>query len=157
MQKIVILVTLSLYFLSNQCIETTNSIKNAAQTIAIQTHNAPQAIGPYSQAIKVINGQEVLFISGQLPIIPETGELISEPTEATKQCMYNIDAILKEAGMDFSHVVETTILLANIADFPAVNNAYASFLKEPYPARVTFQVGALPKNASVEIKMTAIR
>jgi 2-iminobutanoate/2-iminopropanoate deaminase len=128
-----------------------------AHITPIHTHNAPQALGPYSQAIKVTGAHETLFISGQLPIVPETGELISEPAAATEQCMKNLAAILAAADMNFSNVVETTILLKNIADFAVVNEMYASFLQEPYPARITFQAGALPKDASVEIKMTAVK
>jgi len=135
----------------------TKETKNMAHITAIQVKNSPKALGPYSQAIKVTQAQEMLFISGQLPIVPKTGELVTEPTEATKQCMQNLAAILNEAGMDFSNVVETIILLKDIADFPVVNTAYASFLSEPYPARATFQAGALPKDAVVEIKMTAVK
>ncbi|MCL4380100.1 Rid family detoxifying hydrolase [Candidatus Dependentiae bacterium] len=128
-----------------------------ADIIPVHVDNAPKAIGPYSQAINVSNVQEMLFISGQLPIIPETGEMIADPAAATKQCMKNLAAILQGAGMHFSNVVETIILLKNIADFPVVNAAYASFLQEPYPVRATFQAGALPNDAVIEIKMTAVR
>lgn len=139
----------------NLCAETKEAAM--AQLRAVQVKNAPKALGPYSQAIKTTDTKGILFISGQLPIVPETGVLVTEPAEATRQCMRNLAAILQEAGMDFSNVVETIILLKNMADFSCVNEAYASFLQEPYPARMTFQAGALPKDAVVEIKMTAVR
>jgi len=128
-----------------------------AHITAVKAKNSPKALGPYSQAIKVSHAQEMLFISGQIPIVPETGILVTDPAEATRQCMRNLAAILEEAGMDFSNVVETIILLKNIADFAIVNEAYAAFLQEPYPARATFQAGALPKDAVIEIKMTAVK
>lgn len=133
------------------------AIKAQAQIIALQTENAPQAIGPYSQAIKVVGVREAIFTSGQLPINPQTGELIQEPAEATRQCMKNLAAILTEGGMDFSNVIDTIILLRDINDFAAVNGAYAEFLEQPYPARATFQVAVLPKNAVIEIKMIAVK
>lgn len=128
-----------------------------AHITPIETQNAPQAFGPYSQALKVTQQQEMLFISGQLPLVPATGELISDVAQATAQCMHNLAAILEAADMNFGNVVDTTILLKNIADFAVVNGVYASFLHEPYPARVTFQAGALPKDAVVEIKMIAVK
>ena len=127
-----------------------------AHITPIQTAKAPQALGPYSQAIKVTQPQEMLFISGQLPLVPETGELVTDVAQATAQCMRNLAAILHAAGMDFGNVVETTILLKNIDDFAVVNEVYASFLQQPDPARLTFQAAALPKDAVVEIKMTAV-
>jgi 2-iminobutanoate/2-iminopropanoate deaminase len=142
---------------SSQCSEQMKSKNNMAQVTAIQAHDAPQAIGPYSQAIKVSSAQTILFISGQLPLVPETGVLVTDPAEATKQCMNNAGAILKEAGMDFSNVVDVTILLKNMTDFGAVNGAYAAFFNEPYPARATFQVAGLPKDAVIEIKMIAVK
>lgn len=131
--------------------------ESMAQIKALSTNNAPKAIGPFSQAISVKNPQEIVYISGQLPLVPETGELVSDPTQATNQCMKNIAAILSTANMSFDNVVETMILLKDIKDFKQVNEAYASFLKEPYPARATFQAGALPLGAVIEIKMTAVR
>ena len=132
-------------------------LKSKAQIVAIQTTNAPKAIGSYSQAIKVTNAQEILFIFRQIPINPETNELISDPAEATKQCLKNLSAILNEANMNFTNVVETTIFLKDIADFPIVNSTYESFFQEPYPARATIQAGSLPKNATIEIKMIAVK
>ncbi len=124
---------------------------------AIQTPDAPKPIGPFSQAIKVDNAQTMVFISGQLPINAATNVLETDPAKATQQCMQNAAAILKEAGMDFSNVVKTTILLADINHFPIINASYESFLKAPYPARATFQAGALPKGACVEIEMIAVK
>ncbi len=158
MKKIVTLSIALLYIFPSLCrVESARKLEQMVRILALNTSNAPKAIGPYSQAIKVKNAQETVYISGQLPINPETGDMESDPVKATEQCMKNLRAILKEAEMDFSNVVETTILLKNIEDFPVVNTAYASFLQEPYPARATFQAGALPKGAVVEIKMTAVK
>lgn len=134
-----------------------NNDMTMAQRIALNTHNAPQAIGPYSQAILVKHPQEIVYISGQLPIDPQTGKLLSDPFEGTKQCMQNIVAILSAAGMTLHQVVDVMILLKDINDFKRVNEAYASFFHEPYPARATFQTGCLPMNAVVEIKVTAVK
>lgn len=121
----------------------------------IHTENAPAAIGPYSQAISV-NG--MLFISGQLPINPTTGEVVEGIAEATHQVMKNLEAILLEAGMDFSHVVKSSIFLKDMGDFVAMNDVYASYLQEGnYPARETVQVACLPKNVEVEISMIAYK
>lgn len=124
----------------------------------ICTDTAAKPVGPFSQAMKVSNPQEMLFISGQLPINPETDEVeIKDIALATKQCMENLLAILKAAGMDFSHVFHTNIRLTDINDFAVVNTVYASFLTAPYPARFTYQVAALPKGACIEIDMTAAK
>ena len=118
--------------------------------IAITTENAPSAIGPYSQAIS--SGQ-FLFVSGQLPINPETGSFISnDVVDQLHQCMKNIEAIAKAAGTTISNTVKTTILMQDLSDFDAVNKAYAQHVTEPYPARATFQVAALPKGALIEIE-----
>lgn len=121
---------------------------------AIATNHAPAALGPYSQAIRA-NG--VIYVSGQLGINPPTGELVEEDVCAqTRQALTNIQAILKEAGTDLSAVVKTTVLLRDIADFTAMNEVYAEFFTQPYPARAAFQVAALPKNAMVEIECIAV-
>lgn len=121
---------------------------------AISTNHAPAALGPYSQAIRA-NG--VIYVSGQLGINPPTGELVEEDIRAqTRQALTNIQAILKEAGTDLSAVVKTTVLLRDIADFTAMNEVYAEFFTQPYPARAAFQVAALPKNAMVEIECIAV-
>lgn len=119
----------------------------------ISTSKAPAAIGPYSQA-NFING--VLYISGQIPIDPETGNLVDGIEKETHQVMKNLKAILEEAGMSFSNVVKATIFLKSMDDFAAMNEIYASYLDaNNYPARETVQVSYLPKNVSVEISMIA--
>ena len=122
---------------------------------AISTSNAPAAIGPYSQAIEA-NG--FIYASGQLPIDPATGAFPEGGIkEQTRQSILNAQAILKEAGADLSNVVKTTVLLADIDDFGAMNEVYASFFNAPYPARSAFAVRDLPKGALVEIEMIAAK
>lgn len=118
----------------------------------IASPDAPKAIGPYSQAIEV-NG--LLFASGQLPLNPATGKLAEGIEAQTRQSLTNIGAILKEAGYGFNDVVKTTVLLADIADFGAMNAVYAEFFPENKPARVCYQVAALPMGALVEIDAVA--
>ena len=119
----------------------------------ISTTNAPAAIGPYSQA-NFVNG--VLYISGQIPIDPETGNLVDGIEKETHQVMKNLKAILEEASLSFSNVVKATIFLKSMDDFAAMNEIYASYLDaNSYPARETVQVACLPKNVSVEISMIA--
>ena len=123
--------------------------------VAINTPNAPAAIGPYSQAIQAGN---TIYVSGQLPIDPATGAFAGEDIKAqTRQSLTNIKNILNQAGTDMSAVVKTTVLLANIADFAAMNEVYAEFFSAPYPARAAFQVAALPKAALVEIECVAVK
>ena len=120
---------------------------------AVSAPDAPKAIGPYSHAIRT--GQ-LLFISGQVPIDPATGNLIEgDITAQTQRVMNNIDAVLKAGGLSFQHVVRTTIFLADMSDFAAVNAVYGTFFSEPYPARATVQVSRLPKDARVEIDAIA--
>jgi 2-iminobutanoate/2-iminopropanoate deaminase len=121
----------------------------------IRTDKAPAPIGPYNQAV-AHNG--MLFISGQIPINPKTGDMLSGDIEAeTKQVMDNLQAILMEAGMDFQHVMKATIFLADMNDFPKVNGVYGNYFAEGQaPARETVQVSRLPKDARVEISMIAI-
>ena len=122
---------------------------------AISTNNAPAAIGPYSQAIEA-NG--FIYASGQLPINPATGAFPEGGIkEQTRQSLLNAQAILKEACSDLNKVVKTTVLLADIADFAAMNEVYASFFEAPYPARSAFAVRDLPKGALVEIEMIAVK
>lgn len=122
---------------------------------AISTNNAPAAIGPYSQAIEA-NG--FIYCSGQLPIDPATGAFPEGGIkEQTRQSILNAQAILKEAGVDLCNVVKTTVLLADIADFAAMNEVYASFFNAPYPGRSAFAVRDLPKGALVEIEMIAAK
>ena len=119
----------------------------------ISTPNAPMAIGSYSQAI-LTDG--ILYISGQIPINPETNEVISGIAEETHQVMKNLQAILSEAEMNFSHVVKTSIFLKNMEDFSIVNEIYDSYFSiEKHPARETIQVANLPKNVNIEISMIA--
>ena len=121
---------------------------------AVATKNAPAAIGPYSQGIKA---GKTIYVSGQIPIDPATGEFAGQDIETqTRQSLTNIKNILKEAGADMSDVVKTTVLLKDIADFAAMNKVYAEFLTEPYPARAAFQVAAIPKGALVEIEAVAV-
>ena len=118
----------------------------------ISTKNAPQAIGPYSQAVAT-NG--FLFISGQLGVTP-SGEFAGADVKSQAQrSLQNLQAILSEAGLSFENAVKTTIFLADIADFAAVNEIYAEFFKEPYPARSTVAVKTLPKGGLVEIELIA--
>ena len=121
----------------------------------ISTTNAPGAIGPYSQAIEA-NG--MIFISGQVPINPATGKVVEgDITAQTEQVMKNLEAILKAAGCDFSHVVKSTCLLSDMANFAAMNAVYGSrFTKNP-PARAAFAVKTLPLNVLVEIEMIALK
>ncbi|MFP6105607.1 RidA family protein [Helicobacter pylori] len=116
---------------------------------------APKAIGPYSQAIAT---NDLVFVSGQLGIDVSTGEFKGTDIHSqTTQSMENIKAILKEAGLGMDSVVKTTILLKSLDDFAVVNGIYGSYFKEPYPARATFQVAKLPKDALVEIEAIAIK
>ncbi len=121
---------------------------------AIQSSAAPAAIGPYSQAIQAGN---TVYVSGQLPIDPATGEFAGpDIASQTRQSLTNIRNILAEAGMSMANVTKTTVLLADIAEFGAMNEVYAGFFSEPYPARAAFQVAALPKGAKVEIECVAV-
>lgn len=121
---------------------------------ALHTDNAPAAIGPYSQAVQA---EKTIYVSGQLLVDPATGEFAGEDIKAqTKQSLTNIKNILASAGADMSDVTKTTVLLQDIADFGAMNEVYAEFFTEPYPARAAFQVAALPKGAKVEIEAVAV-
>lgn len=119
----------------------------------ISTANAPAAIGPYAQA-NFANG--ILYISGQIPMNPETGKLAEGIENATHQVMKNLEAILREAGMTFKNVMKATIFLKEMDDFSVMNEIYASYLDaENFPARETVQVSCLPKNVDIEISMIA--
>ncbi len=120
----------------------------------ISTENAPGAIGPYSQAIKAGN---MVFCSGQIPIDPKTGEFVSADVAAqTEQVLKNLNAVLEEAGGDLNNVVKTTVFLADMNDFAAMNEVYARFFSENKPARATVQAARLPKDARVEIDCIAL-
>ncbi len=121
----------------------------------LNTPNAPAAIGPYSQGVQCCN---MVFVSGQLPIVPETGALLEGSVgEMTAQSMKNIEAILAEAGCTMKDVVKTTIFLKDLNDFAEVNAAYAAFFPENPPARACIQVAKLPKDAKVEIEAIACK
>lgn len=121
----------------------------------IKTLNAPEPIGPYNQAVLFGNW---LFISGQVAINPLTGSVeVTNIAMETQQVMQNLKAVLAEAGMDFSHVVKTTIFLGDMSLFSEVNEIYGSFFTGDYPARETVAVKGLPRNANVEISMIAGR
>ena len=119
----------------------------------ISTHQAPAAIGPYSQAIRV---GDLLYTSGQIPINPATGSFVEGGIkEQTRQSLTNIKAILEEAGLTMAHVVKTTVFMADMNDFADMNAVYAEFFAEPYPARSAVAVKTLPKGALVEIEVVA--
>ena len=121
----------------------------------INSSNAPKPIGPYSQA--VLKG-DTLFVSGQIPINPASGELVAGDIKAeAKQVMENIKAILTEAEMDFSNVCKSSIFLKNLDDFALVNEIYGSYLSRDYPARETVQVSKLPLDVNVEISVIAMK
>ena len=121
----------------------------------IHTEKAPAAIGPYSQAVKAGN---LLFVSGQIPIDPATGAFAGDDiTAQTRQSLTNVQAILEEAGYSLTDVVKATVLLADMADFAAMNAVYAEFFTENCPARAAFAVKDLPKGAKVEIEVIACR
>ncbi len=116
----------------------------------IQTNNAPAAIGPYSQGVVTGN---LLFTSGQLPIDPSTGKIPAGDIEERAHIVFkNLSAIAKEAGTSLDFAVKTTVYLADIKDFAAVNQIYAQYFKEPFPARSAFQVASLPLGADVEVE-----
>ncbi|KAJ4897757.1 hypothetical protein Rs2_24564 [Raphanus sativus] len=119
----------------------------------VATEKAPAALGPYSQAIKANN---LVFLSGVLGLIPETGKFASDSVEdQTEQVLKNMGEILKASGSDYSSVVKTTIMLADLGDFKKVNEIYAKYFPAPSPARSTYQVAALPLNAKIEIECIA--
>ena len=121
---------------------------------AINTDKAPAAIGPYSQAID--SGKGLIFLSGQIPIDPATGAFAEGGIkEQTRQSLLNAQAILNAAGLSLNNVVKTTVFLADMGDFAAMNEVYAQFFAEPFPARSAVAVKALPKGALVEIECIA--
>ncbi len=120
----------------------------------IETANAPAAIGPYSQAVWA---GDLVFLSGQIPLDPATGEIVPGGIEAqTRQVMNNLQAVLAAAGLDFASLVKTTIFLVDLGDFATVNRIYGEFCGAVPPARATIQVAALPKGALVEIEGIAV-
>ncbi len=120
---------------------------------AVSTASAPKALGPYSQGLLA---GDFLFISGQVPIDPATGEMVAGGiADQTRQALQNIGAILKAGGASFQHVVRTTVYLADLADFPVMNETYGRFFTPPQPARSTIQAARLPRDARVEIDVVA--
>ena len=119
----------------------------------IETTNAPAAVGPYSQSIKT---GDMLFLSGQVPLSPSTGEIVGDNvTDQAHQVMKNLSAVLEAAGGSFKNVVKMGIFLKDLEDFGAVNEVYASYLQKPYPARACVEVARLPKDVMVEIEAIA--
>ena len=122
---------------------------------SIHTNQAPAAIGPYSQAIEA-NG--MIFASGQIPIDPSTGNIVEGGIEQqTHQSLRNVKAVLEAAGTDLAHVVKTTVFLSSITDFANMNEVYAQYFSQPFPARSAVAVKDLPKGALVEIEVVAVR
>ena len=120
----------------------------------ILTENAPSAIGPYSQAVKTGN---MVFVSGQIPIVPATGEFVSnDVSEQTEQVLKNMSAVLEAAGSGLNNVVKTTVFLADMNDFGAMNEVYGKYFSDNKPARATVQAARLPRDARVEIECIAI-
>jgi 2-iminobutanoate/2-iminopropanoate deaminase len=119
----------------------------------VSTGDAPKAIGPYSQAVRV---GDLLFISGQIPLDPASGQMVEGDVVAqTRRVMDNLAAILKAAGLSFAHVARTTIFLVDLGDFAKVNEVYGAYFSEPFPARATVQVARLPRDSRVEIDAIA--
>jgi 2-iminobutanoate/2-iminopropanoate deaminase len=120
---------------------------------SVSSPDAPKAIGPYSQAVRA--GQ-LLFLSGQVPLDPVTGQIVTGDIAAqTRRVFENLGAVLKAGGRSFADVVRTTVFLADMNDFAAMNEVYGQYFSEPYPARATVQVARLPKDARVEIDLIA--
>lgn len=120
----------------------------------INTDRAPQAIGPYSQGVKVGN---FIFTSGQIPLDPITGEIISVDVEVqTKQVLENLKQVLESGDSDLDHVIKTTVYIKNMDDFQRINEVYGTYFKSPYPARSCVEVSKLPKGVLIEIEAVAI-
>ena len=154
-QTLFLMASLLLLLTVNSCQSTNNRIANNMKE-RINTSNAPAAIGPYSQAIDSSHG--LIFVSGQLPIDPATGSFPEGGVkEQTRQSLTNAKAILEAAGLSLANVVKTTVFLADMGDFAAMNEVYAQFFSEPFPARSAVAVKTLPKNALVEVECIAAR
>ena len=121
---------------------------------AINANHAPAAVGPYVHAVQV---GEMIFTSGQIGLVPETGELKEGVEAQTHQALQNLAAVLEAAGSDFNHVVKTTVFLDDINDFATVNAIYAEYFKEEFPARSCVEVAKLPKGGLVEIEAIAVK
>lgn len=120
----------------------------------VKTNKAPGAIGPYSQGINVGN---MYFFSGQIPLDPETGTMAEGIEAQSHQAFKNVKGLLESQGMDFSNVVKTTVFLDNMDDFTTVNDIYATYFVEPYPARSAVEVAKLPKGALIEVEVIAVK
>ena len=120
----------------------------------IKTNMAPGAIGPYSQGIDLGN---MIFFSGQIPLDPLTGEMPEGIEKQTMRALENVQGLLESQGLDFSHVVKTTVYLNSMDDFTVMNNIYAQYFIEPYPARSAVEVARLPKDALIEVEVIAVR
>ena len=120
----------------------------------ISTNNAPAAIGPYSQALRAGN---MVFVSGQIPVNPATGEMAEGIEAQAKQALTNLQNVLAAAGLSTKNVIKTTVFLADLKDFPTVNGIYETFFEAPYPARSCVQVAELPKGGLVEIEAVCVR
>ncbi len=145
---------LSMFALTRITGSLVRSEENPAKEV-ITTTDAPKAIGPYSQAIRVGN---MLFCSGQIPINPETGEIIYDSTieTQTQQVLDNLGAVLKEAGMNYTDVVSVTVFIADMDNFDRINKIYAGYFKDRPPARCAVEVARLPKDVGIEIALIAI-
>ncbi|MBQ5658656.1 MAG: RidA family protein [Peptococcaceae bacterium] len=120
----------------------------------IQTNNAPQAIGPYSQAV-MANG--TLYVSGQIPVVPATGNIVSDKVEdQTRQVMENVKAVVEAAGLTLNNVVKTTVFIKNMDDFAVINGIYSEYFKENSPARACVEVARLPKDVLIEMEAIAV-
>ncbi len=123
-------------------------------TIKLSSDNAPKAIGPYSPGIQL---SDFVYLSGMLPVNPKTSQLVADDIkDQTKQVLDNIKALLAETGLDTRHIVKTTVFMDNLKEFEAMNEVYATYFSEPYPARSCVQVAALPKGAKIEIECMVI-
>lgn len=120
----------------------------------VKTNKAPGAIGPYSQGIQVGN---LFFFSGQIPLHPETGEMPEGIVAQSKQAFENVKGLLESQNLGFEHVVKTTVFLDNMDDFVTVNEIYATYFKEPYPARSAIEVAKLPRGALIEVEVIATK
>ncbi|WP_077623601.1 RidA family protein [Sediminibacillus massiliensis] len=120
----------------------------------IQTRQAPQAIGPYSQAIEAGG---FVYVSGQIPIDPATGNVVEGIEQQTHQVMNNLQAVLEAAELSFANVVKFTIYITSMDDFAKVNEVYAGYLEQPYPARATVEVSRLPKGVAIEMDVVAVK
>ncbi|MBR2627092.1 MAG: RidA family protein [Peptococcaceae bacterium] len=121
----------------------------------IQTNNAPQAIGPYSQAVMA---DDTLYVSGQIPVIPATGVIVSDKVEEqARQVMENVKAVVEAAGLTLDHVVKTSVFIKNMDDFAKINAVYSEYFKENCPARACVEVARLPKDVLLEMDAIAVK